>query len=55
MNMTKSERKQSLLLERKKRIQEALDMYNINIGTYGYTILRAARDGLLQVKDNEGE
>lgn len=46
----KSEREQQLLLERKKVVQEALDKYDINTGLYGYTILRAARDGLLQVK-----
>ena len=43
---------QWLLDSRKKNIQEALDNYDPETGIGGYTILRAARDGLLVVKND---
>lgn len=42
---------EQLLAIRKELIKEALQKYDTNTGLYGYTILRAARDGLLQVKE----
>ncbi len=42
---------EQLLAIRKELIKEALQKYDTATGLYGYTILRAARDGLLQVKE----
>lgn len=48
-----NEHTKKLLLERKKSVQEAIDNYESHTGLHGYTILRAARDGLIQVKQGE--
>jgi len=51
MRMKLMSHEEQLLAIRKELIEEALQKYDTATGLYGYTILRAARDGLLQVKE----
>lgn len=42
---------ETLLKARKEEIKKAIDNYDPSNGFGGYTILRAARDGLIKVVD----